>query len=366
VPGVSRGLSLQRAGLHRRRVRGELERVLRIAIVGVLAAGGALLARPPASPELVFAQRTSGGAWALVASNARGEGAKPLTSGKADDWEPCWSPGGERLAFTSRRDGNWELYACAPDGSGAKRLTDDPGADMRPVVSPDGKSILFESDRTAGGDLYLAPLEAASAARRLTSRDGLDGQAAFSPDGASVAYVAVRGEAQELRLLTLAGGSDVVLDTAPLLASLGFLPDGSAIVYVAKTPEGSFHVTQVDLKARMHLRFALTRGEHDTDPAVAPDGKRIAFVRAEGGVARLMAIDLATGTEKPLERAAEPDERFGRLAWSPDATRLAFTVGPERDVPVGPNALVVLDVESGVRTVIARGAECADPAWRPR
>jgi Tol biopolymer transport system component len=59
-----------------------------------------------------------------------------LTSNRADDFHPSWSPDGTRLAFTSERDGNRELYVMNADGSGLSRLTDDPAEDSQPVWSP--------------------------------------------------------------------------------------------------------------------------------------------------------------------------------------------------------------------------------------
>src|SRR5439155_1443527 len=58
-----------------------------------------------------------------------------LTSNRADDFHPSWSPDGTRLAFTSERDGNRELYLIIADGSGLSRLTDDPADDSQPVWS---------------------------------------------------------------------------------------------------------------------------------------------------------------------------------------------------------------------------------------
>lgn len=63
---------------------------------------------------------------------------------------PAWSPDGQRIAFTSSRDGNNEIYVVNVDNSNLHRLTDHPANDFAPTWSPDGEKIAFLSDRGLG------------------------------------------------------------------------------------------------------------------------------------------------------------------------------------------------------------------------
>jgi Tol biopolymer transport system component len=49
---------------------------------------------------------------------------------------PSWSPRGDRIAFTSDRDGDYEIYTIKPDSTGARRLTDDQFEDGTPSWLP--------------------------------------------------------------------------------------------------------------------------------------------------------------------------------------------------------------------------------------
>ena len=66
-----------------------------------------------------------------------------LDTGSNYDTFPSWSPRGDWIAFTSRRDGDYEIYRIKPDGTQLERLTRLPGPDAHPSFSPDGEWIAF-------------------------------------------------------------------------------------------------------------------------------------------------------------------------------------------------------------------------------
>ena len=69
-----------------------------------------------------------------------------LTRNSPDNF-PGWSPRGDLIAFTSKRDGDYDIYSIHPDGQGLTRLTSTPGNDAHSAWSPDGEWIAFSSAR---------------------------------------------------------------------------------------------------------------------------------------------------------------------------------------------------------------------------
>lgn len=70
-----------------------------------------------------------------------------LTDVQGYDAEATISPKGDRIVFTSTRDGDIELYSMNLDGSDVKRLTNLPGYDGGAYFSYDGTMIVFRASR---------------------------------------------------------------------------------------------------------------------------------------------------------------------------------------------------------------------------
>lgn len=70
-----------------------------------------------------------------------------INTGAHYDNFPKWQPHGDRILFTSDRDGGFDLYTVRPDGTDVQRLTRAPGSSAHSSWSPDGKWILFSSGR---------------------------------------------------------------------------------------------------------------------------------------------------------------------------------------------------------------------------
>jgi Tol biopolymer transport system component len=106
--------------------------------------------KPPPPPD-----HSKGYVWALYPSydifvaDADGKNPERLTKTPGYDAEATVSPKGDRIVFTSLRDGDIELYSMKLDGSDVKRLTNRPGYDGGAFFSFDGKKIVW---RAPGAD----------------------------------------------------------------------------------------------------------------------------------------------------------------------------------------------------------------------
>ncbi len=83
----------------------------------------------------------------IFVSDMKGNIKKQLTDIKGYDAEATISPNGDKIVFTSTRDGDLDLYTMDIDGSNVKRITNQLGYDGGAFFSPDGKKLVFRASR---------------------------------------------------------------------------------------------------------------------------------------------------------------------------------------------------------------------------
>ena len=164
---------------------------------------------------------------------------------------PVWSPNGQRLAFTSGKDGSSNIYLKELDGGEPEtRLVAGDRANVPLAWSPDGKKLAFVSvDPQTAQDIWILDLDDKNKPRPFIRTPFGDGAPTFSPDGRWMAYVSnesgrnevyaqpVSGPGSKLPISTTGGNEPVWARNAPLL----FYRDGDAmmVVDVRTTPEFS-------------------------------------------------------------------------------------------------------------------------------
>ena len=132
----------------------------------------------PDGKQIVFHRFAAGEPVAnIFAVDAAGGEARPLTTIRARNIEPAWSPDGARIAFMSDRDGGeFELYVMRADGREQYRLTRNSFADELPAWSPDGAWLVYTAQPDSMGDydLYALAVDDDRTPRVVVKRPGDD------------------------------------------------------------------------------------------------------------------------------------------------------------------------------------------------
>jgi len=188
-------------------------------------------------------------------ADADGANLRQLTETPGYDAEATFSPTGDRIVFTSMRDGDLELYSMAPDGSDVVRLTDRPGYDGGAFYSPDGSQIIWRADYPEAGpelDDYRTLLE----------------QGLIRPGELEIMVMDADGSNQ--RQVTSVGGANF----APY-----WHPSGEKVIFSSnhQDPSGrDFDLFMVNLDGTGLERITYAEG-FDGFPVFSPDGRYLVF-----------------------------------------------------------------------------------------
>jgi TolB protein len=93
---------------------------------------------------------------------------------------PAWSSR-NRLAFVSMIEGRFDICTIDPSGSGYRRLTANRSNDEEPCWSPDGRYIMFTSDRDGSYHLYIMNANGQNQ-RRITATKGNQTAPSWAPE----------------------------------------------------------------------------------------------------------------------------------------------------------------------------------------
>ena len=329
--------------------------------------------------------------------------AQKLTSNRVDDWNPVWSPDGNRIAFVRQpgADSDSEIYIMDADGSNERRLTNNRFDDFDPIWSPDSKRVFFVRER-GQLDYELYSVDAGSGREKNIPFDqnGIHNLSwSLSPDGGRIAYAArgsvnsgwtklfvMNSDGTGIRRLISSHGEDYPLAanyTSPIWS-----PDGDQIAFIITNHHSSelydIHLISAD---GSDARLLASPGQHRNIAWSSSD--RIAFSRKTRDFNSIFSIapngsELQQVIGSPNSRSLSPGGRicprtdlthcreggwsYSSIVWSPDGKRIAFL---ESDNAVNSRISAIANVflansdGSDLRQLTSTLTRVQDIAWSP-
>jgi Tol biopolymer transport system component len=171
---------------------------------------------------------------------------------------PAWSPVSDSLAVVGVKDGRADLWVLDSGTGQAQRLTNDTWDEKEPCWTPDGRRLTFSSDRTASVVLHPQRQERGYGAYGLFNLDLATGEVtplidthgddhcpAWSTDGRKLAFITDRSGAPNIALYDVADSSITQLtDVLGGVASLSWSRENDRLVFSAFN-RGGFDVFAV-------------------------------------------------------------------------------------------------------------------------
>jgi Tol biopolymer transport system component len=244
-------------------------------------------------------QRVSNGEGRTTCSYYFPQGDRVLFASTHAAGEMCPAPPDMSRGYVWAVYPSYDLYLADDDGGNLVRLTDTPGYDAEATISPQGDRMIFTSMRDGDLDLYTMNLDGTDV-RRITDRVGYDGGAFFSPDGTKIVwrahYPAEGPEMDDYQALLAEGlirpstlevyvadadGSNVRQVTDNGAANFGpyFHPSGDKIIFSSNQddPTGrNFDLYMINVDGTGQERITYT-DDFDGFPMFSPDGRYLVW-----------------------------------------------------------------------------------------
>ena len=264
-----------------------------------------------------------------------------------------------RLAFVSNRSGNEDVYVLPVSGQGAaSNLTNHPARDYDPAWSPDGERIVFTSDRTGIPQLYTMNFNGEDLTPLLPDDTAVAVEASWSPDGDLIAFVSDRaGIGRDIYVMTPQGnGVTPITESRTLKGDPIWSPDGQQVVYWERQTNGDIHLFQLDISDGTLLRLS-NRGPYNGKAHYSADSRFIYFDSNRDGGWHLYRMEANGNNPTRLTETTNS----GRATLSPDGRRIAYVTDQGRS-----DELYVMDANTLVpRPLTSNTASDHSPAWQP-
>jgi Tol biopolymer transport system component len=299
-----------------------------------MAPGENMMARFAPNGRTIVFQSNRDGNWEIYRAYADGSQPARLTNDAAADESPCVSPDGRWIAFAraqekSRPSGQAaarDIYMMdAQTGHGLIRISPNSADDWNPAFSPKGERLAFVSDRDDArpadrndrqSDIFLFSLSDSSLTR-FSQGFGDKSAPCFTPDGASLVYVNnVNGafevfeqhltSAQPDNLFPKNGSHDGLAEGRPSKGGPQISSDGKRIVYFEKRDQ-SLDLFLFD-RAKNNVQRLTCDPTTEAFPFFSPDGNEIFFTSNRSGGYQIYAMDM----RQPIART-ELAETLRRL-----------------------------------------------------
>ncbi len=202
-----------------------------------------------------------------------------LTDGTALESYPVWSPGGDRVAFSSFHRGNANIFEKKTDGvSPATALLDSSENNHPQAWSKDGKYLAYAKGKGSKWTIYILPLFGERKPFLLDPSAGSQWHPSFSYDGKWIAYGSNEAGDMQVFLKSFPAADH----KRPVSNEGGSEPqwsaDGKELYYLS----GDGKLMAVDVIQGNKIETGIPRVMFDTKLSIRGDGSNHYAVSADG------------------------------------------------------------------------------------
>ena len=275
-----------------------------------------------AASRVAFSLTTEQGNKELYLIDSDGENLRRITNYNSITLSPSWHPSGEKIAFTSYKNGEQRIYELDLRTRREKMLPAvRDGGYITPEYAPDGQTIAFSVGGGTRSGLFTYNWERDCCLVHLSGGPQVDDLSpSYSPDGRRLVFQTDRFGTQvpQIMIMSAQGGDAETISpyeygrggyyTAP-----EWSPVGDLIAFHGSIRRGTYHILVADLRDGGRRLRQLTWEGNNEDPSWAPDGRHLVFIGERRWGYGLFVVDVATGRLRTLLEG----RRVTVPSWSP-------------------------------------------------
>ncbi len=237
---------------------------------------------------------------------------------------------GGYFGYHSLRQRIWTYLHPPPENIQFQKLTDS-GNIRFSAISPDGNFMAFVQEN----DIFLKDIKSGKDIRLDIRNNHSFGSLQFSPDGESIlfrSHLMLRTAANVLQVSRFGGETKIIAEK--IWASFGLSPDGKQIAFIRNFPEQQKQILYIKNLENGEEREILTRNFPETFfyrglLAWSPDASKIAFVANAGAerTTRLFVVNAENGKEEEIKTPRL--RQFEQAVWLPDGKTLIVSASEQ-------------------------------------
>jgi serine/threonine-protein kinase len=284
-----------------------------------------------------------------------------VTLGETVDDDPVLAAQRSRLVY-GRALYSSDLYELDVASGAVRQVTTASCLEDYPQLSPDGATLLFWSDRSGGPGLFTIPRAGTGPWQPLIPPDVEGIMPRWSPDGKSVAYVRTTAGEVSIAVQPVGGLSARILASVRLgentLQGPSWSPDGRSVAFTQNSSGADSRIQVADLSGTR--KDIAAPGGLVLFPVFAPDGRRLAFQQDKDAARQIWSVSLEDG--QLTELSVGNTRELSHPQWSARHPDRVLVVVDHRN-------LATLAIATGAVTPLTRFDESTRyvdyPSWSP-